>query len=358
VSYARSYDRRESLPSPFIAELERANPDAWNIDEESDAGVMLPLDVARAVRQQALAALGVSGRSALPAASISNEDAGDMVGSVLSAQWTASRVAGGVPIRFRELPKPFVEESTLAVSFSGLDSYGACPRQFFYGHVLHIDAPTGGASTTLGSKVHGALLELNRRWMKRGVPPPDEEVQEVWRSTWQIDRMTIDAAMADPTTRVPWEPGFSFARQVVQAWQRGGAYLRRYYRWERELCDGGAQRIPVALEYTFVYPYRDHLIDGRIDCVIRTPGGDLIVDYKTGKRNSDLKSLQSLQLAIYEQAWLGEGVGNGGPPASTHGTAASRSTRSGTTVPLGTSSGASSMRHWAESRRTTLWQLQ
>jgi CRISPR/Cas system-associated exonuclease Cas4 (RecB family) len=41
----------------------------------------------------------------------------------------------------------------------------------------------------------------------------------------------------------------------------------------------------------------------------------LIVDYKTGKRNSDLKSLQSLQLAIYEQAWLGEGVGNGGPPA-------------------------------------------
>jgi DNA helicase-2/ATP-dependent DNA helicase PcrA len=315
VSYARSYDRRESLPSPFIAELERANPDAWNIDEESDAGVMLPLDVARAVRQQALAALGISGRSALPPTVNGNEDVGDVVGSVLSAQWTASKVAGGVPIRFRELPKPFVEESTLAVSFSGLDAYGACPRQFFYGHVLHIDARSGGASTTLGSKVHAALYELNRRWMEQGVPPPDEEIQEVWRSTWHIDRMTIEAAMADPTTRVPWEPGFTFARQVVQAWQRGGAYLRRYYRWERELCDGGAQRVPVVLEHTFVFPYEDHLIDGRIDCVIRSPKGDLIVDYKTGKRNSDLKSGTSLQLAIYEQAWLCEGTENGSPPA-------------------------------------------
>ncbi len=315
VSYARSYDRREALPSPFIAELERANPEAWRIDEESDAGVMLPLDVARSVRQQALAALGVSGRSVLPSASTSDEDAGDVLGSVLSAQWTASRVAGGVPIRFRELPQPFVEESVLAISFSGIDSYQACPRQFFYGHVLHIDAPTGGASTTLGSKVHAALLELNRHWMEQGMPPPDDEVQEVWRSTWKIDRVTIEAAMTDPTTRVPWESGFAFARQVVQAWQRGGTYLRRYYRWEREMCDGGAQRVPVVLEHAFVFPYKDHLIDGRIDCVIRTPKGDLIVDYKSGKRNGDLKAAKSLQLAIYEQAWLSDGAATTFPPA-------------------------------------------
>jgi DNA helicase II / ATP-dependent DNA helicase PcrA len=354
VSYAHSYDRRETLPSPFIAELERTKPDAWRIDEESDAGVMLPLDVARAVRQQALAALGVSGRSVLPPTSTRDEDAGDVVSSVLSAQWTASRVAGGVPIRFRELPQPFVEESVLAVSFSGIDSYQACPRQFFYGHVLHIDARSGGASTTLGSKVHGALLALNRRWMERGLPPPDDEVQEVWRSTWQMDRMTIEAAMADPTTRVPWEPGFTFARQVVQAWQRGGAYLRRYYRWERELCDGGAQRVPVVLEHQFVFPYKDHVIDGRIDCVIRTPNGDLIVDYKSGKRSGDLKAAKSLQLAIYEQAWQAGGGASDGQVAAGYYFLAQEKDRSGGFEPWDSGKQVDTVRY-DDGTRDELW---
>ncbi len=308
VTYARSYDRREALPSPFIAELERAGQDAWFIDPESDAGVMLPLDVARAVRQQALAALGVTGRSAPPPVPSGHEVSGDVLSSVLSAEWIALRVPGGVPIRFRELPRPFQQGidgmgSSLALSFTGIEHYRACPRQYFYGHVLAVDAWSGGASATLGGKVHDALHELNRRWMDRGLPPPDEEVEEVWRSIWRLDRLTIEAAMRDPTAPVPWEPGFSFARQVIQAWRRGSAYLRRYYRWEREMRDGGAQRVPIALEHSFAFPYKHHRIEGRIDCVIRTPEGDLVVDYKTGKGKGDLKATKSLQLAIYEQAW-------------------------------------------------------
>src|SRR5947209_463749 len=175
ITFARSYDRREAQPSPFLAELQCADPDAWLIDQESDAGVMLPLDVARAVRQQALAALGVSGRPVVPTVATDPEDGGDVLGSVLAAQWTASRVAGGVPIRFRELPRPFVEESTLAVSFTGIEAYRVCPRQFFYGHVLHVDAPARGASTTLGSKIHDALRDLNTQWMATGTPPEDEQ---------------------------------------------------------------------------------------------------------------------------------------------------------------------------------------
>lgn len=311
VTFAHSYDRREALPSPFIAELERADPQAWVIDQESDAGVMLPLDVARAVRQQALAALGVSGRPAATRQHPQDDDRGDAVGTLLAAQWTAAQVAGGVPIRFRELPQPFQNGTdgsvpSLAVSFSGIDVYRACPRQFFYGHVLHIEAPAGGASTTLGSKVHTALHRLNRQWMEMGSPPTDQQVQEAWRATWKIDTATIDAALANPDTRVPWEPGFVFARQMVQAWRRGAAYIRRYYQWERELRAGGENRVPVELEYAFVYPHGNHLINGRIDCILRTPTGDLIVDYKTGKRNSDLKATKSLQLAIYEQAWMHE----------------------------------------------------
>lgn len=309
VTFAHSYDRREALPSPFIAELQRADPQAWLIDEESAAGVMLPLDVARAARQQALTALGVSGRPLSIRKHSEDAEPGDVVGTLLAAQWTASQVPGGVPIRFREMPQPFQpgaggSGSSLAVSFSGVDVYRACPRQFFYGHVLHVEAPAHGASTTLGSKVHSALHQLNRQWMEMGSPPTDEQVQDVWRAIWKIDTATIDAALANPETRVPWEPGFVFARQMVQAWRRGAVYLRRYYAWERELRAEGDNRVPVALEYAFVYPHGDHLINGRIDCILRTPTGDLIVDYKTGKRNSDLKATKSLQLAIYEQAWM------------------------------------------------------
>jgi ATP-dependent exoDNAse (exonuclease V) beta subunit len=348
VTYARSYARKEALPSPFLAELERAEPHTWTIEEESDAGVMLPLDIARAVRQQALAALGISGRTVDPhppgpllpsplegrcGATIAEQGPGvrgSVLSSLLTAQWTASRIPGGVPIRFRELPRPFVEKSTLAVSFSGVDAYQACPRQFFYGHVLHVDSPTRGASVTLGSKVHDALHTLNSQWMERGEPPQDEQVQDVWRTTWRIDQSTIEAAMADPSTRVPWEPGFIFARQVVQGWRRGAAYLRRYYAWERHLATGGARRVPIALEHSFVFPYRDHLIDGRIDCVIRTPRGDLIVDYKTSKKSSDLKAAKSLQLAIYEQAWLRDGAEGDSPPAVGYYFLAQEKDRSGT----------------------------
>src|SRR5947209_7269101 len=175
ITFAHSYDRREAQPSPFLAELQCADANAWMVDEESDAGVMLPLDVARAVRQQALAALGVSGRPVLPYLVAEDDVAGDVLGTVLAAQWTASQVAGGVPIRFRELPRPFIDESTLAVSFSGIEGYRTCPRQFFYGHVLHVDAPARGASTTLGSKIHDALRDLNTQWMATGTPPEDEQ---------------------------------------------------------------------------------------------------------------------------------------------------------------------------------------
>lgn len=304
VTFANSYDRKEAAPSPFIADLETADPAAWLIDNESDAGIMLPLDIARAVRQQALATLGVAPRPITPSSLIPDPSP---IAALLTAQWTASQVPGGIPIRFRELPRPFIEASSLAVSFTGIDAYELCPRQFFYGHVLHVAAPVRGASTTLGSKVHNALHQLNQRWMETGTPPSDEWVQEVWRTTWKVDKATIDAAMADPDVRVPWEPGFSFARQMVQAWRRGGAYLRRYYRWERELRDTGSERVPVALEYPFAYPHGAHVLDGRIDCVIRTPAGDLIVDYKTSKKGSGLKAATSLQLAIYEEAWLRDG---------------------------------------------------
>lgn len=308
VTFARSYDRRETEPSPFVAELQRADASTWTIDRESDAGVLLPLDVARATRQQGLAALGVAGRPIRPPVPAGNDAGGEVIASVLAAQWTAARVAGGVPIRFRALPHSFTEASRLTVSFTALDAYRTCPRQYFYGHVLHVEAPARSPSVTLGSAVHTALHTLNRRWMQTRMPPEDGEVQEVWRATWPIDRTAIEAALADPTTRVPLAPGFSFARQVVQAWRRGGMYLRRYYRWERQLRAEGGRRVPVALEHAFAFPYRDHSIDGRIDCVLRTPDGDLIVDYKSGKRRTELKATTSLQLAIYERAWLGDGA--------------------------------------------------
>jgi len=308
ITFARTYDRRESEPSTFIAELEKADPTAWLVDRDSLAGVMLPIDVARSARQQALAALGVPGRGVLPTVESDHRGAGGILSTVLAAQWTASQVAGAVPIRFRELPRPFVEQSTLKVSFSGLESYRTCPRQFFYGHVLQVDASVRSAAATLGSKVHAALRSLSHQWMSSGAPPQDEEVQEVWRGTWGVDRSAIKNAIVDPRAHVRLERGFTLPRQLAQAWQAGGGYLRRYYRWERELHGRGSQRIPIALEHSFSLPYRGHFIYGRIDSVIRTPAGDLIIDYKSGKRSGDLQLKSSLQLAIYEKAWRDNGA--------------------------------------------------
>jgi hypothetical protein len=275
---------------------------------------------------------------------------------MLAAQWIAARVPGGVPIRFRAIPHPFVEDSTLAVSYSGLDSYQACPRQFFYGHVLYVDAPAYGATTILGAKVHQALRLLNQCWLETGAPPSDEEVQEAWRSTWPIDPATIAAAEADPSVRVRWEPGFSFARQVVQGWRRGAAYLRRYYKWERERHVGGATVVPVALEHPFAFSYRGHTFQGRIDCVMRSPGSDLIVDYKTGAKRSDLKAAQSLQLAIYERAWQVDPLAGGSAlPAVAYCFLGRGEDRPGHTEPWDTGKQVETARY-DEPARQQLWQ--
>jgi len=337
VTYAASYDRQETLASPFIADLQHAPEDTWQLDPESDAGVLLPLDVARSVRQEALAALSVSRRPVAPRIgtrvpslkAMASEtpwplgttsgdtpldaSAGDVVGTVLAAEWTAAQVAGGVPIRFRALPRPFTEQSNLRLSFSGLSDYENCPRKYFYSHVLHVPDPVRGASATLGSKLHSAIKCLNTVWMTRGTPPDDTEVQDAWRGVWPIDGKTIDASLADPNVRVPWQPGFSFARQTVQGWRRGAGYLRRYYFGERQMCNGGAVRVPVAIEEAFAFAYRGHTIDGRIDCVLRTPECDVVVDYKSGE-SSDLRAKKSLQLAIYERAWRERGESQAGRP--------------------------------------------
>lgn len=308
LTYARSYGGGEAEPSPFLAEIQTADRSTWTVDEQSDAGVMTPLDVARSTRQQALAALGVPRRPVIPSG---GDEPGDVLGTVLAAEWTASHVRGGVPIRFRSLPQPFIEESGLRVSFSGLESYGTCPRQYFYGHVLHVDAPPRGTSVVMGSKMHTALARLNTLWMERGEPPDDAEVVAAWREVWPVDAATIEAAMRNPETRVRWEPGFLFARQVVQGWQRGLKQLRRYYLWEREMRSPGAQRVPVVVEHSFLFERGSHTFDGRIDCVLRTPDRDIVVDFKSGSSDG-MKPEKSLQLAIYEAAWKRDSLADPG----------------------------------------------
>ncbi|MGH3470884.1 MAG: 3'-5' exonuclease, partial [Nocardioidaceae bacterium] len=60
-----------------------------------------------------------------------------------------------------------------------------------------------------------------------------------------------------------------------------------------------ADRIPHSVEASFALALGGHVVRGRIDAVYETEGGFLIVDWKTGQR----QTADPLQLAVYRVAW-------------------------------------------------------
>ncbi|MGI8475615.1 MAG: ATP-dependent DNA helicase [Thermomicrobiales bacterium] len=201
--------------------------------------------------------------------------------ALLLVQSLAGSLDGAIPVRDRLIPQPHRLDASLSFSFSQLDAYERCPRQYLYQKVLRLERDDEAASLAMGNAVHAALKALNERWRQHEAPPDDEEIDATIEAVWPAR-------------------GFDCAPQSAQAKARARAMVGRYYAMER---DRVPRRFPEAIETSFRAEFDAHRLHGRVDLVLGDiDGGVEIIDFKTGGR-SGLKPAESLQLFLYDHAW-------------------------------------------------------
>lgn len=177
-----------------------------------------------------------------------------------------------------------------AFSYSQFDAYERCPLQYAFRHVYRFPEPDGRAALTFGSTAHAAFERFTRERRERaarGERPPTREDLGRW----------FDEA---------WEPGSYGSAVAERAYRERTAPLLDAF-FTGELADDG--RAVVLEEHPFKLVLEAGggrppvLVNGSIDRVDRlASGGVEVIDYKTGRIDSQKSVDESLQLSIYALA--------------------------------------------------------
>lgn len=202
-------------------------------------------------------------------------------------------------------------------SVSALQSFGRCTLQWLFSRDLGIpqrdDEPDPAAlgADELGSCVHAALEAVNRSVIERGGDPrhlASSESLDVLRATWEGQ---VDALAGARRSRVPlaWDV-------LAEAWL---GTLERFLQEDAERLTSFDARIThaehdLAETVSFRSGGRDVrlALHGRVDRIVRMPGGWWIHDYKTSanaKGNVEKakvlkgQSLQGLAYLLMLREW-------------------------------------------------------
>ena len=171
------------------------------------------------------------------------------------------------------------------LSFSQLDSYLACPRQYRYRYVTGLPTPSHHA-LIYGSALHAAVAAYHLS-ERRGSPLSEETLLDAFAEHWQSE-------------------GFLSRAHEEARFAAGQAALRRFR--DDRLASRAAP--PAAVEASFSVTLGGDRLRGRYDRVDEGPDGAIITDYKSGDvpdgRRARQRARESLQLALYALAHQAE----------------------------------------------------
>jgi DNA helicase-2/ATP-dependent DNA helicase PcrA len=274
-------------PSMFVAELELDGALSL-VEGDDDQHPTSLAALRRSLRRRQLQALPTP---------VDDSAAAEALGAVLLAQWAATGIVpGAVPLRTRGLPAPNTAETSLRFSFSQIDTYEKCPRQYLYQSVLRLRKETATSALTLGNAVHNALQELNTAWQEREEIPGDDEIEAALERHWPA-------------------LGFDCNPQREQLRFRARAMVRRFFAHERQR---NPQRFPIAIEKKIAAQFGPHALTGKIDLIVAIGDGEAeIIDFKTGKPEG-YNAGKSLQLYVYARAWRSQPGACGQQPRVTY----------------------------------------
>jgi superfamily I DNA/RNA helicase/RecB family exonuclease len=203
--------------------------------------------------------------------------------------------AGANLLQILPLPSSF--------SYSQFSQYERCPAQYAFNHVYRIPSSRTVAAFSFGTSAHAAFENFTkerRERLARGEPPPTRtDLERLFQAEWPAGKF------GDQTT----EEGYA---------KRVGTLLDNFWQGELEGI-GTAEHEELDFDLTIEPddgspPFTIH---GQIDRIDRLPtGGIEIVDYKTGRIESQKGVDESLQLSIYALA-ARDALGLGTPEAVT-----------------------------------------
>ena len=172
-------------------------------------------------------------------------------------------------------------------SYSALQSFKTCPRQYEYNYLLKIPQPASGA-TSFGSSMHNTLNEFYKLVTQSKQASLFTDYQEDLSLKRLLD-----------IYEDKWMPmGYESKAHHDTLKKRGGEILKAFYGHFKE----EVPRIEF-LEKPFKLKVEKYTISGRIDRADKLADGSLeIIDYKTGKSRSQKDVDKDEQLAIYAMA--------------------------------------------------------
>jgi DNA helicase-2/ATP-dependent DNA helicase PcrA len=174
-------------------------------------------------------------------------------------------------------------------SYSQFSTFERCPAQYAFQYVYRIPSSRAVAAFSFGSAAHAAFeafTKERRERAARGEPPPTrDDLERHFRAEWPTGEF------GDQTTEETYQ-------------RRVGTLLGNF--WTGEL-EGIGEAVHEELPFELTIEPDDgsppFTINGQIDRVDRLPSGGIeIVDYKTGRLESQKGVDESLQLSIYALA--------------------------------------------------------
>ena len=172
-------------------------------------------------------------------------------------------------------------------SYSALESFKKCPRQYEYNYILKIPQPPSGA-TSFGSSLHNTLNEFYKL-----------VTQSKQASLFQDYEEDLSLERLLSIYEDKWIPaGYESRAHHDTLKQRGKEILENFYgHFKDEVA-----RIEM-LEKGFKLKVGKYTISGRLDRADKLPDGTLeIIDYKSGKSRTQKEVDKDEQLAIYALA--------------------------------------------------------
>lgn len=188
------------------------------------------------------------------------------------ADGASSRLAGWFS---KPLPPP---DKELTLSISQLETYEQCPLKYYFGQYWRVPVPPP-PPLLFGTVVHAALKEVMTAVVQGQGAIPEETIREILERHWP------ESGFADKLQEHKYRKlGVEQLTGAVAEWSNKGIVLL-------------FQEKPFELRRA-----RCRLV-GRIDQLQRVPGGGVeLVEFKTGRSQSQKEADRSQQITLYAEA--------------------------------------------------------
>lgn len=176
--------------------------------------------------------------------------------------------------------------STFKLSYSSLETYYECPFKFYCDYILRVDPFTSSAASILGDICHEVLAMV----FSQDAPVTDEDIEQAF---------TKASAHADENNTALEDPSLPFFRSIALSHLK--EVIPMIAEWEsRTGFSSGEHEVSYEC-HDFALP-----LTGKIDKVLTTEINGktyaVVIDYKTGMPNADIKKIPyglSMQLFVY-----------------------------------------------------------